>query len=572
MRNRARNGFKANARRGIQTRDGHHQTLRVRMGEFAVGDDRLRRRHLDHLSAVHDGNVVRHLRDNAEVVGDEQDGRSMLALEVVHQLQDLRLNGDVQRGGRFVRDEQLRLTGQRHSDHHALTHAAGELVRILLGDDFRIRNLNVRQHLDHFLLGFFLAQSLMDDERLGNLAFDGEHRVQAGHRLLEDDGDRVAANLLHLGQGHLRQVFSVKHDAAAGNIAVTVQQLEHAHRGNALAGAGLADDAERSARFNFIGYTVHRLDDAAFGGEECFQILHFKQCHNSSPPYLTFECLRVERIAQTVANQVDTNGADAENRRREHPLPPILLDDDGVVRAVEQVAPRRGRQRNAEAEVLKKQEGSKRTLIAGLKKQEKQLKREIDRKRKQAEALDRKLEQLIAEEERKSSTRADKTEGKNSTAQQRPTKGYKMTKEELALSGSFEKNKGKLPFPLSGSYKIVAHFGRQKHPELRYVQTENSGIDIETTPGTKARAVFNGVVSRIFVTPGYNSTIIVRHGNYLTIYANLSEVYVRAGEKVSTGQNLGKIYSDSQDGNRTILTFQLWKERTKLNPELWLNL
>lgn len=230
------------------------------------------------------------------------------------------------------------------------------------------------------------------------------------------------------------------------------------------------------------------------------------------------------------------------------------------------------KERNAEAEVLKKQEGSKRTLIAGLKKQEKQLKREIDRKRKQAEALDRKLEQLIAEEERKSSTRADKTEGKNSTAQQRPTKGYKMTKEELALSGSFEKNKGKLPFPLSGSYKIVAHFGRQKHPELRYVQTENSGIDIETMPGTKARAVFNGVVSRIFVTPGYNSTIIVRHGNYLTIYANLSEVYVRAGEKVSTGQNLGKIYSDSQDGNRTILTFQLWKERTKLNPELWLNL
>ena len=99
------------------------------------------------------------------------------------------------------------------------------------------------------------------------------------------------------------------------------------------------------------------------------------------------------------------------------------------------------KERNAETEVLKKQEGSKRTLIAGLKKQEKQLKREIDRKRKQAEALDRKLEQLIAEEERKSSTRADKTEGKNSTAQQRPTKGYKMTKEELALSAVSRKIK-----------------------------------------------------------------------------------------------------------------------------------
>ncbi len=231
------------------------------------------------------------------------------------------------------------------------------------------------------------------------------------------------------------------------------------------------------------------------------------------------------------------------------------------------------KERNAEAEVLKKQESNQRTLIAGLKKQEKQLKKEIARKQKQADDLNRKLEELIAEEERKASARADKESGKQSTpTPKQSSKGYQMTKEELALSGSFEKNKGKLPFPLSGSYKIVSHFGRHKHPELKYVQVDNGGIDIETTAGTKARAVFNGVVSRVFVTPGYNSTIIVRHGNYLTIYANLSDVYVKAGDKVTTGQNLGRIFSDYQDGNRTILTFQVWKERTKLNPELWLNL
>lgn len=226
-------------------------------------------------------------------------------------------------------------------------------------------------------------------------------------------------------------------------------------------------------------------------------------------------------------------------------------------------------QQQKEKKKLEQQERNKRTYIAGLKKQEKQLKQEIARKKKQAAELDRKLDKLIAEEERKAADRAKQSgQGKSTT----PSGGYKMTKEELALSGSFEKNKGKLPMPLTGSYKIIARFGLQKHPELKYVQIENSGIELQTTPGTKAKAVFGGTVSRIFVTPGYNSTVILRHGNYLTIYSNLSRVSVKVGEKVTARQELGTIFSDSEDGNRTVLTFQLWKERTKLNPELWLNL
>ena len=148
--------------------------------------------------------------------------------------------------------------------------------------------------------------------------------------------------------------------------------------------------------------------------------------------------------------------------------------------------------------------------------------------------------------------------------------GYAMTKVERALSANFAGNRGRLPYPVTGPHTIVASFGEQQHEELKYVRTNNNGIDILTSPGADARAVFNGEVTRIFVVPGFNNSVIVRHGNYLTVYSNLSQVYVKAGDKVSTRQAIGKIFSDAEDGNSTVLHFQLWKEKTKLNPEPWL--
>jgi septal ring factor EnvC (AmiA/AmiB activator) len=143
-----------------------------------------------------------------------------------------------------------------------------------------------------------------------------------------------------------------------------------------------------------------------------------------------------------------------------------------------------------------------------------------------------------------------------------------MDKAEEQLSGSFEKNKGKLPYPVTGSYVIIGRFGRQQ--QSTYVETINNGIDLQTKPGAEARAVFDGVVSRVFIVPGYNSSVIIRHGNYLTVYTNLSDVYVKAGDAVKTRQAVGKIFTDSANGNMTKMQFQLWKETTKLNPEPWL--
>ena len=124
-------------------------------------------------------------------------------------------------------------------------------------------------------------------------------------------------------------------------------------------------------------------------------------------------------------------------------------------------------------------------------------------------------------------------------------------------------------FPVSGRYKIVRQFGRQPHPTQRHVMTDNSGIDIEVPTGSTARAVFDGTVSAIFRQDGFHTIIMLRHGKYLTVYAGLATSAVRQGQKVKAGQQLGTIYSDPDDDNRTILHFEVRDERQKLNPTAW---
>jgi septal ring factor EnvC (AmiA/AmiB activator) len=231
--------------------------------------------------------------------------------------------------------------------------------------------------------------------------------------------------------------------------------------------------------------------------------------------------------------------------------------------------------------ILRKEEVAKQQEVAGLQKKEKALQIDLTKKKKRAEALNRQIEKAIADEierverERKVAEKKAKSQGKPiSTSEKRvaeTTGGYAMTKEERSLSVNFSNNKGALPFPLKGEYKIIGHFGTTKHQDLKYVTLSNNGIDIQTMPGTEARAVFSGVVTSVFVVPGYNNSVIIRHGNYLTVYSNLKEVYVKSGSKVSTGQAIGKIFTDSENGNSTILHFELWKEKVKLNPEGWLD-
>lgn len=225
--------------------------------------------------------------------------------------------------------------------------------------------------------------------------------------------------------------------------------------------------------------------------------------------------------------------------------------------------------RTAASQQLIRQQREQRTLVAGLRKKERTLKQELKKQQQQADALGRRIQELIEEEARKAAEAAA-AKKKNSATKPSTQAGYQMSKDEERLSRNFAQNRGKLPTPLSGRYRIIAHFGTQQHPDLKYVKINNQGIDMQTQPGTKARSVFDGVVTSIFVMPGYNTSIIVRHGEYLTIYSNLSTIYVKTGDRVKTGQELGIIYSDPEEDNRTVLHFQIRKETTKLDPELWL--
>jgi len=221
-----------------------------------------------------------------------------------------------------------------------------------------------------------------------------------------------------------------------------------------------------------------------------------------------------------------------------------------------------------ETNIIQKERGAQSKLVTELRGKEKSLNVELKKQKKQADQLNKQIDNLIAEEARKSAEKAAKDKTKVRTAETKG--GYAMTVEEKKLSGDFGKNQGALPFPVSQSGTIVVHFGEQKYQNLKYVQSTSKGIEIQTSPGASAVAVFGGVVSKVFAVPGYNSGVIIRHGNYMTVYANLTNIQVKPGDKVKIGEAIGKIYVDSEQNNQTILNFQIFKELQRLNPELWL--
>lgn len=219
-----------------------------------------------------------------------------------------------------------------------------------------------------------------------------------------------------------------------------------------------------------------------------------------------------------------------------------------------------------EKSILSKEKSQQNEMIKGLKSKEKLLVAEISKQKKLANNLNRQIENIIAEEARKAAAAAAKE--KNRVAETKG--GYAMTQQEKVVSGDFSKNQGALPLPVSQPGSIIVHYGEQKYQDLKYVQNSSKGIDIQTRQGASATAVFDGIVSKVFPLPGFNNSIIVRHGNYLTVYSNLISLNVKAGDKVKTGQSLGKIFTDTKQNNMTVLHFQLWKDTQRLNPETWL--
>ena len=235
----------------------------------------------------------------------------------------------------------------------------------------------------------------------------------------------------------------------------------------------------------------------------------------------------------------------------------------------------------AEKKKLEKQEKDRQQILNGLKRKQKGLQSEINKKRRSAQKLNAQIDRLIEEEIEKARKRAEeearkeavkkgKKPAEKATASKTPVqKGtvdkFRMNSEDRQLSGTFESNKGRLPMPITGAYVIVGRYGQ--YAVAKNVRLDNKGIDIRGKEGAKARAVFDGEVSAIFKYNGLNN-VLIRHGNYISVYCNLSSVSVAKGSKVKTRDEIGAVHKDAS-GN-VVLHFQLRKETQKLNPEVWL--
>ena len=251
------------------------------------------------------------------------------------------------------------------------------------------------------------------------------------------------------------------------------------------------------------------------------------------------------------------------------------------------------KEREAEKARLEVQEKEKKTLVANLRKKQRGLQDEIGKKRREADRLNARIDRLISEEIEKARKRAEEEARREAAARKKadekggkseksaasstsskpkatPLETYSMSKADRELSGNFANNRGKLPMPLTGAYIIVSHYGQYAVEGLRNVKLDNKGIDIQGRPGAQARAIFDGKVAAVFRLNGLFN-ILIRHGNYISVYCNLSSASVKQGDNVTTKQTLGEIFSDGADGGRTVLHFQLRKEKEKLNPEPWLN-
>jgi murein hydrolase activator len=198
-----------------------------------------------------------------------------------------------------------------------------------------------------------------------------------------------------------------------------------------------------------------------------------------------------------------------------------------------------------------------RSIVKSLEKQEKKLRKDLEATKKAVAELDELIAKIIKEELERAAREARERDGK---------KNKDVSDAAIALSNSFEENKNKFPWPVSGF--VSQRFGRQQHPVLKGIEIQNDGVNIQTKQGEEVRSIFNGEVSRIAFTPGMGNTIIIKHGDYFTVYTGLKDIAVKQGQRVTTNQELGKVLSNGEGISE--LRFQIRKNFDALNPQDWL--
>lgn len=224
-------------------------------------------------------------------------------------------------------------------------------------------------------------------------------------------------------------------------------------------------------------------------------------------------------------------------------------------------------QQTAQKDKLEQEKKEKDKAVAQLQEKEKRLRKQIDEKNKAAQKLNARITAIIEDEIRLAKKKAEEQARKTNA----PEKKYDvmpLTPQEQALSKDFLSNRGKLPWPVAKGH-VVSYFGKREHPVIKGVIVENNGIDIKSEPGAEARALFEGTVVSVFYLPTTHNCVIVKHGEFFTVYSNIDQVSVQPNQTVNTKQSLGKLFTDKND-ELTKVHIEIWKGKEKMDPMLWL--
>jgi septal ring factor EnvC (AmiA/AmiB activator) len=209
-------------------------------------------------------------------------------------------------------------------------------------------------------------------------------------------------------------------------------------------------------------------------------------------------------------------------------------------------------------EQLKKERNAQENLIKSLRRKERSLAAQISKKEKEARAIDREIDRLI----RAAIAASNKVAGK------RGKKTFELTPEAKLIAANFEANRGRLPWPLDKGV-IIQGFGRQRHPVVKTTKIQSNGVTIATAPATQVRAVFEGEVMSVVTFKGSNPSVLIRHGNYITVYKNLGKLYVKKGDKVKAKEAIGEVFTNQQTG-KTEIQFSIFNNVKVLNPKGWI--
>ncbi|MDR2474719.1 MAG: peptidoglycan DD-metalloendopeptidase family protein [Bacteroidales bacterium] len=221
---------------------------------------------------------------------------------------------------------------------------------------------------------------------------------------------------------------------------------------------------------------------------------------------------------------------------------------------------------------LFEEEKKQRDLVNQLKSKQGALRAELIKQQVQEKELNELIEKAISEDIDRSVRTYDSDNQEQQTESPSGSETTTAPQKETVPGHDFAANKGKLPLPVSGKFLVVSHFGEQMYQELDQKTVNNRGVDIQAISGNTAKAVYDGEVSSVTEFQGYHTLVIVRHGEYFTVYANLASSAVKKGDKVTSGQTIGTIYKNTEKGDIPVLHFQLKKGKTNLNPEEWLKM